>query len=104
MQDSASRHAFFSDRICAVGGLEPKVSDMKTLGSLGKFSYYMEVKAVLSPYAYSQYVYMYMYAYVYVYMYVYAYVCVCVCVCVYVCACACVYVYVYVCVFACVYV
>ena len=53
MQDSASRHAFFSDRICAVGGLEPKVSDMKTLGSLGKCSYYMEVKAVLSPYAYS---------------------------------------------------
>ena len=53
MQKSAKRHAFFSDRMCAVGGLEPKVSDMKTLGSLGKCSYYMEVKAVLSPYAYS---------------------------------------------------
>ena len=71
MQDSASRHAFFSDRICAVGGLEPKVSDMKTLGSLGKCSYYMEVKAVLSPYAYSQYIYISIYICIYVYIYIY---------------------------------
>ena len=35
MQKSAKRHAFFSDRMCAVGGLEPKVTVARTLGLLG---------------------------------------------------------------------
>ena len=35
MQKSAKWHAFFSDRMCAVGGLEPKVTVARTLGLLG---------------------------------------------------------------------
>ena len=41
------------DRICAVGGLEPKVDVMQTLGSLEICPLYMDLGAILLPYAHS---------------------------------------------------
>ena len=43
------------DRMYAVGGLEPKVDIMQTLGSLEMCPLYMEFGAILLPYAHSQY-------------------------------------------------
>ena len=41
------------DRMYAVGGLEPKVDVMQTLGSMEMCPLYMEFRAILLPYAHS---------------------------------------------------
>ena len=64
------------DRIYAVGGLEPKVDVMQTLGSLEICPLYMDFGAILLSYAHSHryidhYIYIYIHKYIYIYIYIY---------------------------------
>ena len=76
MQKSAKRHAFFSDRMCAVGGLEPKVTVARTLGLLGnvpktwKLRHYCHCTPIR---IYIIYIYVYIYICIYIYVYIYTY-------------------------------